>query len=55
MSTAIFSRRYGQTQRDQAAELKNARQHREELANEAKRQNGGGRGKGRVIPHPAKQ
>ena len=33
-----------QTQRDEAAALKNARQHREEFANEAKRQTGGGRG-----------
>ena len=53
-STAVFNRWNAQTQRDDAAVLKNARQHREELANEAKRQNGGGRGKG-SDPLPAKQ
>ena len=34
-STAVFNRWYAQTQRDKAVVLKNARQHREELANEA--------------------
>ena len=46
-STTVFNRWYAQTQRDEAAVLKNARQHREELADEAKRQNGGGRRRGR--------
>ena len=48
-STTVFNRWYAQTQRDEAVVLNNARQHREELANEAKRQNGGGRGR-EVIP-----
>ena len=48
-STAVFNRWNAQTQREDAAG-----QHREELANEAKRQNGGGRGKG-SDPLPAKQ
>ena len=45
-SPAVFNRWYAQTQRDKAAVLKNARQHREELASEVKRQTGGGGGKG---------
>ena len=43
--TTVFIR----WQRDEAAVLNNARQHHEELANEATRRNGGGRGRG-VIP-----
>ena len=42
-------------QRDEALVLKNARQHREELAIEAKSQNGGGRGIGSDLSSPAKQ
>ena len=53
-STTVFNRWYAQTQRDEAVVLKNARQHFEEVANEAKRQNGGDRGKG-GDPTPAKQ
>ena len=45
-STTVFDRGYAQTQREEAVVLKNARQHRESLADEAKRQNGGGRGRG---------
>ena len=53
-TATVFNRWYAQTQRDESVVLKNARQHREELANEAKRQNGGGRGK-EGDPSPGKQ
>ena len=49
-STTVVNRWYAQTQRDESVVLKNARQHREEVADEAKRQNGGGEGS--VIPPP---